>query len=58
MKVEQLLYLGVPIAKRAFGILFDLKCFEFHIQGIVNQKLTNQGLSLFQNELDRLGSLN
>jgi hypothetical protein len=58
VEVEQFLYLGLPIAEGAFGILFDLKCSEFHIQGIVNQKLADQGFSLFQNELDGFGCLN
>ncbi len=57
MKIFQFLYLWFLIAERAFGILSDLEIPKFHIHRIVDQKLSHQGLSLFQNEFDRFGSL-
>jgi hypothetical protein len=50
--------LRLLVAKRAGRILPDLKRLKFHIERIVNQKLTDQGLSLLENQLNGLCSLN
>jgi hypothetical protein len=50
--------LRLLVAKRTGRILPDRKCLKFHIERIVNQKLTDQGLSLLENQFDGLCGLN
>ena len=45
MITGQLSDLGFLIAERTGRILLYLEEFELHIQGIIDQKLTNQGFS-------------
>jgi hypothetical protein len=47
MIVHQSLDLGLSIAKRAGRMLPDRKRFEFRLEGMVNQKLTDQRLPNF-----------
>lgn len=58
MIINQPLYLGISITKGTRRILPYWKRFELRIQGMVNQKLTNQRLPFLQNEFDRLRCLN
>jgi hypothetical protein len=47
MVVHQPCYLGLSIAERAGRMLPDWKRCEFRLEGMVNQKLTDQRLPLF-----------
>jgi hypothetical protein len=47
MIVHQSLDLGLPIAERAGRMLPDRKRIEFRLEGMVNQKPTDQRLPLF-----------
>jgi hypothetical protein len=58
MEILQLLDLGFSIAKRAGRMLPDGKRIEFCLEGMVNQKLTDQRLPLPQDKFNGLRCLN
>jgi len=58
MVVHQPCYLRLSIAKRAGRVLPDRKLLEFRLEGIVNQKLTDQRLPFSQDKFNGLCRLN
>jgi len=58
MIVHQSLDLGLSIAKRAGRVLPDRKRLEFRLEGMVNQKLTDQRLPFSQDKFNGLCRLN
>lgn len=56
--IDQFLYLGLTITEWARWVLFHRKSSELRFQGVVDQILADERLSLFYNEFNGLCRLN